>query len=150
MKTGRLFFAQKAIITQDGRLLMIKKAAHAAGNCAHKYDLPGGRMEYGETVDAALKREVLEETGIAAVPGKPFGTFEFYFEKGGERHQVAGIARFCAPVTLDVSKYGQVEADDIADIEWVRFPDIEKLDLIEGIKPLILDIAAYLMKEKEG
>lgn len=55
---------QKCIIVgQDGRILALKRAPddHSRGG---NWDLPGGGYEQGEDVISAIKREVMEESGL--------------------------------------------------------------------------------------
>jgi 8-oxo-dGTP diphosphatase len=54
----------KAVVLDDqGRCLVIRRSS-ASKNNAGLWDLPGGKLDPGETVDAALRREVEEETGL--------------------------------------------------------------------------------------
>ncbi len=53
-----------AILVQNGRLLLGKRAAHRKAY-GGKWDLIGGRVEDGETLEGALVREVREEIGVA-------------------------------------------------------------------------------------
>ena len=46
-----------------GRLLLIKRKSPPFQGC---YALPGGFVEYGETVEEAARRELKEETGVTA------------------------------------------------------------------------------------
>ena len=50
-----------AVIIKDGKIVLIKRKEEPFQG---QYALPGGFVEYGETVEAALRREVLEETGL--------------------------------------------------------------------------------------
>lgn len=57
--------AVKALIVRRGRVLLLKRgptATPAPGG----WDTPGGRVEFGETLDQALQREIREELGTSA------------------------------------------------------------------------------------
>jgi ADP-ribose pyrophosphatase YjhB (NUDIX family) len=49
------------LVLNADRILLIKKGR---GPYTGKYDLPGGKIEFGETQIEALKREIFEETGL--------------------------------------------------------------------------------------
>ena len=53
--------AVSAAIFRDDRLLLVRRARSPAKGL---YSLPGGRVEFGETLHAALHREVDEETAL--------------------------------------------------------------------------------------
>jgi len=62
-----------AIIVHDNKMLLgRRKGSHGDGMLA----FPGGRLEYGETWEAGLAREVREETGLRAqlVPYSKYNT----------------------------------------------------------------------------
>lgn len=52
-------FAAAVIFDQDGRILLVKLTYQRF----HPWGLPGGSLEYGETPEEGVLREVREETG---------------------------------------------------------------------------------------
>lgn len=50
-----------ALIVKDGEIVLIRKNG---GPYDGKLDLPGGSLEFGETPEEALKRELQEELGV--------------------------------------------------------------------------------------
>jgi 8-oxo-dGTP diphosphatase len=53
--------AVSAAIFRNGKILLVRRARSPAKGY---YSLPGGRVEFGETLHAALHREVDEETAL--------------------------------------------------------------------------------------
>jgi len=53
--------AVSAAIFRDDKILLVRRARSPAKGF---YSLPGGRVEFGESLHAALQREVDEETGL--------------------------------------------------------------------------------------
>jgi ADP-ribose pyrophosphatase YjhB (NUDIX family) len=59
-----------AVINNDGRILVIRRRDQGT------WQLPGGILELDETVEAGLRREVYEETGIAIEPQRLTGVYK--------------------------------------------------------------------------
>ncbi|WP_297499128.1 NUDIX hydrolase [Thermococcus sp.] len=60
------------VIIHDNGVVLIKRRHEPFKG---KYALPGGFVEYGETVEEALKREMKEETGLDVIPLKLVGVY---------------------------------------------------------------------------
>ena len=61
-----------AVIVKNGKIVLIKRKEEPFQGY---YALPGGFVEYGETVEAALRREVLEETGLVVEVSSLIGIY---------------------------------------------------------------------------
>lgn len=63
-----------ALIENDGRLLAARRAGGPMEGC---WELPGGKVEEGETAVEALKREIKEELGCDLASAWPYETVEY-------------------------------------------------------------------------
>jgi 8-oxo-dGTP diphosphatase len=74
------------ICITDNKVLLIKKGR---GPYKGLYDLPGGRIEFGEPVEVALQRELQEEVGGEITDSKFLGYNEYFCkfinDKGEEK-----------------------------------------------------------------
>ena len=82
-----------ALIIKEDKIVLIKKCG---GPYDGKLDLPGGTIEFGETPEETLKRELKEEIGIDVINYELFDansvTFEWnYKEDKILNHQHIGI-----------------------------------------------------------
>lgn len=60
------------ILVQDGKLLLIRRGRDP---CRGQHALPGGIVEYGESVEDCVVREVEEETGLRTAVKRLVGVF---------------------------------------------------------------------------
>lgn len=60
--------AVKGVIMNKGRILLVQRAAADSAG-AGSWECPGGKIEFGEGLEAALEREVQEETGLTVAVG---------------------------------------------------------------------------------
>ncbi len=61
--------AVKGLILHQGKALIIKRSAYDPFG-AGQYECPGGRLEFGEELEIALNREIMEETGLTVTVGQ--------------------------------------------------------------------------------
>lgn len=108
-----------AALVEDGRLLAARRSAPV--ELAGRWELPGGKVEPGETADAALARELREELGVDAevsgrVPGEwPLG--EPYVLQVWTARLRPGSA---APEPLqDHDELRWLGPDEIWDVPWL-------------------------------
>ena len=62
-----------AVIIEDGRVVLIKRRYEPL---AGQWSLPGGTLEVGETLEAGVAREMLEETGLDVEVGPVIDVFD--------------------------------------------------------------------------
>ncbi|CAG0919804.1 unnamed protein product [Notodromas monacha] len=65
LKKSVVYIVMATLINDDGDILMMQEAK---SRCAGQWYLPAGRMEPGESIVDAVKREVNEETGLTFDP----------------------------------------------------------------------------------
>jgi 8-oxo-dGTP pyrophosphatase MutT (NUDIX family) len=70
----------RGVCVKGGKILLCQTKGHA-----NTY-LPGGHVEFMESVPVALCRELEEELGVEARAGRYLGTAEHWFERGGKNH----------------------------------------------------------------
>src|ERR1700691_2759424 len=69
-----------AVIERDGRILIGQRKPR--GRHALKWEFPGGKVEPGEELRAALARELHEELGIDAKIGDEIARYDFSYAAG--------------------------------------------------------------------
>ncbi|MBT2614901.1 MULTISPECIES: NUDIX hydrolase [unclassified Bacillus (in: firmicutes)] len=103
---------------KDGEVLMIKENKPSAMN---KWNFPSGRIESGEDILYAARREVKEETGFYVELTTTTGIYNFISSAG---NQVV-LFHFTGEVTggsLDIKE------DEIIDFKWVNMSDLVNFD----------------------
>jgi 8-oxo-dGTP diphosphatase len=127
----RPFLAVSAAIIRNGRVLIVRRANAPAHGL---YTLPGGVVESGETLIEAVKREVMEETGLTIEPVVLAGHREVIVPgKGGraERHFV--ILAFAAHWRAGEPTLN----DELADARWLRPAELAGLKTTEGLSEIV-------------
>lgn len=129
----KLYFAQKAFILREGKVLLVRKSLLAPVHPG-KWEVPGGRLEPGEDLTAHLRREVFEETGITAVAVEPFYLWDWYLPDGS---RVVAAAVLCRAEGTEVTLTHQVAGDDLTQFAWVDVQELPRWDLIPNMAPVI-------------
>lgn len=124
-----------ALIAIGGRVVVVRH--RKSGQEYHL--LPGGGVEFGETLADALIREVAEETGLSCVVGRPV-VINDTIDPAGTRH-VVNITFLCEVAEpLDLAP----PADDarVVDVELVEARGLSDLDLRPPIAATLRSVLA--------
>ena len=121
-----------AAIVREGRLLVQCRAAPAA--LAGRWELPGGRVEPGESEPEALRRECAEELGVRIRVGA---------RVGGDLP--LGAARVLRVYAADLLA-GSPEPRPVehAGLRWVGAAELAELDWLDADRALLPDLVGLL------
>jgi 8-oxo-dGTP pyrophosphatase MutT (NUDIX family) len=108
-----------AIIPSDGRIVLMTMQSTG------QYGVPGGAVELGERREAALMREVREETGLQVTVGRLLHVEEtfFYYEPTRQAFHQFSFFDLCAPQTLSLCADDQVDDGEQPEATCPRWID---------------------------
>lgn len=112
------FIGVKAVIL-DGNKVLLMKRSDKYGDFAGAWDIPGGRIEFGEEPVSGLRREVKEETGMELKEIlKPLDARTVFQD---EEQQIVRITFLCRADGKEMKL-----SDEHTEIKWF---DLDKLDV---------------------
>lgn len=129
-----------AVLDAGGRVLVTRRSAPPA--LAGLWEFPGGKVEPGETPEAGLARELLEELGIGVVLEHPVaGPCPDARTPAGAWPLASGVmAVWLARVASGVP----VALQDHDDLAWVAASELEHVDWVPADRPIAGAVAALL------
>jgi len=98
-----------AVIVADGKVLLVKRKYEPLKG---HWSLPGGMVEIGETLESALSREMLEETGLRVDVGPVIEVFDRIMrdEQKRVRYHFVLIDYLCWPAGGTLTAGSDVDA----------------------------------------
>ncbi len=136
--------AVSAAIQREGQLLVVRRAVSPGLGL---YSFPGGRVEFGETLDKAIMREVFEETALhIAIAG--FAGFREAILPGSDGQP---SAHFVIMVFAARWLAGEPSLNtELDDFRWETLPGIRALRTTEGLADIATDALRLLKTERHG
>lgn len=121
-----------ALLDGDGRVLLQRRPE--GKSMAGLWEFPGGKVEPGETPEAALARELEEELGLSVEPAALIPA-SFASAPLGDRHLIL-LLYLCRAWS------GEPRPLHASALDWVRPPDMRSLPMPPADRPLVEALAA--------
>ncbi len=119
------------LVRRDGAVLLVRRGRPPA---AGLWALPGGKVEFGERLEAAAIREIAEETGVTVDDLKRIDMAEII------NRDPNGAVDFHAVLVVFAGRYvaGAAKAgDDAAEARWVTGVELAGINLTEDTSRVI-------------
>lgn len=123
----------------DGKLhvLMCQRDEPECPEAHLKWELPGGKVDVGETAVEAVQREIAEETGVISRPIKLLQYVQNnLWEYASYKQMVLVFSYLCEYVR------GEIEVNDhhVKQTKWYLPEEALKLDLLPGVKEILMEV----------
>lgn len=127
-----------AVIIQNGRILLVERGGEPLKGY---WSLPGGAVETGERLEAAIRREIREETSLEVEVLCLLEVFERIMrdEAGQPEYHFVLMDYLCRPAGGTLCA-----ADDASSVAWFAPEELDGLLITEGTPAVIAKAFARL------
>jgi 8-oxo-dGTP diphosphatase len=122
------------VVIKEGKALMQQRFAPDISQTHLKWEFPGGKVEFDETAEQAVIREVFEETRVRVKVLRliPFVQVSYWEYKWGIQKSVC-LAYLCEFLSQE-----KTEKDHgVEKVEWIEIDKIKRLDSLPGTNEII-------------
>lgn len=135
--------ATRAIIRKDGKTLLLRRS-NGRENILGKYELPGGKIAYGEQPDDALQRCIKDATGLATQTTQLFDVLTYIDHDDRDTQYV-----FILYLVSLVSNGSKIRLGQNYDkYAWQKMADVGQGDLTESTM-LLLGVSQHKFQSVE-
>ena len=123
-----------AIICHQDRLVLVRRGKEPSKG---RWTFPGGAVELGESPEDAVRREVLEETGLRVEVGEVAAVISNVVrdEAGAVRYHYVIVDYYARPAG------GVLQAgSDVSDARWVGLDDLDGLEMTEKAGEVVREL----------
>ncbi len=131
MASPRPIVGVGAIIFRDDRVLLVKRGAPPLKD---HWSIPGGKVELGEGLRAAVERETLEETGLRVKAGALVEIFERIRRDSSDAVEYHYVLM---DYMCEITGGELCPGDDAADARWYSIDEMDDLLMTEGTVEVI-------------
>lgn len=121
------------VILRQQQVLLAKRAA--GKHQANRWEFPGGKLEQGETVVAALKRELAEEIGITVLNAEPFMQLQYEYPQRCVLLDIYLVTDFS----------GEPFGAEGQPLYWAELSELEQLSLPDANLPIVEQLQAAFL-----
>ena len=129
------------VVVHRNRVLLIQRGGEPLRG---EWSIPGGVLELGETLEAAARRELKEETGLEVEPLEVLKVFDRIMREGSRVRYHYVIVDYACRL-----KGGRLApASDVLEARWVRRQDLPQYHLSKKATSVVLQAFQYFGKQR--
>ena len=116
------------LLVKDNKVLVVRRSS-AEPYLTGYYELPGGKVDFGDYPKESLEREFMEEVNLKVIALHPYRVFTYISDKGN-RHTVELV--YFVELNDDVKNIKLSEEHD--DFKWISAEEVNDLQISDEIK----------------
>ena len=136
-----------AVIFDGDRVLLVERSHEPLKG---DWSLPGGAVEIGETLEAALTREVREETSLDIVVGPVVDVLDSIRHDAGGRAEYHYVIIDYACRVRRGTATAAARGTDAADVRWVPIAELDRYRLTPAALAVIEKARAQTIRKNRG
>ncbi len=114
--------AQKVLMVDGDSVLIVRDARDDV-----MWELPGGRLHYGESLEEGIRRELREELGVEIVLGRVVYSEQFHQKRDGKLGLLIAYEAQLIPGQTIAPHDGEV-----VEFKWIKMKDVEHIMLYDN------------------
>jgi 8-oxo-dGTP diphosphatase len=133
-----------AIVMRNGCVLLVRRGQPPSEGL---WAIPGGRVELGETLQEAARREIKEETGLTICARDPVHTFDVILRDEAGRVQFHYVI---VDLLADYVSGALHPGDDAHEARWVTPEELEELPINQTTLEVLREVVGFVTKEHQS